>query len=439
MLHCNKQAWRAEFPGICGTGALGRARRHPHLLRMLPIMLAALAAEAGLAILLAGRQMRAVRRHRDAVPPDFAGSVDLAAHRKAADYTTARLRPAIAQTILGLVAAGLWVSGGLDLLHDAVARVLVPGIVRSVALVLAFGLVGEALAVPFRLLRTFGIERRFGFNRTTPARYALDLAKGTALSLLVGVPLLAGAFWLMRHASGLWWLYAWAVFTAISLALGQAFPRWIAPLFNRFTPLEGELRDRLAALLARCGFEADGLFVMDASRRSAHGNAYFTGLGRSKRIVLFDTLVARHDAQEIEAVLAHELGHFRHGHVLWGMARMAGVSLAAFFCFGVLARGPWLTASLGLHACDDALSLIVFMLWLGAVGPLLGLVSNWFSRRAEFQADAYARATVGAEPLVRALVRLTRDSAGTLTPDPWFALFEYSHPPVPLRVAELRR
>ena len=404
---------------------------------MLLLLLAALLAETALALLLSLRQMRAVRRHRGQVPHDFAATVDLAAHQKAADYTVARLRLSLVQAALGLVVNVAWLLGGLELLYRLVARGVGPGIGRGVLVVLAFAAVGEALALPFRLVRTFGVERRFGFNRTTPRRYVADLLKGTALSLLLGVPLLAGAFWLMRHASGLWWLYAWAAFMVITIGLGQAFPRWIAPLFNRFTPLEGSLRARLEALLLRCGFRAEGLFVMDASRRSAHGNAYFTGLGRTKRIVLFDTLLARHDEDEIEAVLAHELGHFRHGHILMGMARMALLSLAAFACFGVVARGPWLTAGLGLPP-DDALSLVAFGLWLGAVGPLLGLLSNWFSRRAEFQADAYARAVVGAEPLVRALVRLTRDSAGTLTPDPWFALFEYSHPPVPVRVAHLR-
>ena len=406
---------------------------------MLPILLAALTAEAGLAVLLSVRQIRAVRRHRGAVPAPFRDTVELSAHQKAADYTVARLRVSVAQTALGLLVNAAWLLGGLDLLYGAVAQRVAPGLGRSVLVVLAFAAVGEVLALPFRVLRTFGVERRFGFNRTTPGRYAADLLKGAALSLAISVPLLLGAFWLMRHAVGLWWLYAWAGFMAVSVGLSQAFPRFIAPLFNRFTPLEGALRSRLEALLARCGFRASALFVMDASRRSAHGNAYFTGLGRTKRIVLFDTLIARHDADEIEAVLAHELGHFRHGHILMGMARMALVSLAAFVCFGAVARGLWLTTGLGLAYHDDALSLLVFSLWLGAIGPVLGLAGNWFSRRAEFQADAYARAVVGAEPLVRALVRLTRNSAGTLTPDPWFALFEYSHPPVPVRVAELRR
>ncbi len=402
------------------------------------LLLAALAAECALSLLLCLRQLRAVRRHRDAVPAAFADTVDLSAHRKAADYTAARLRLGLSRTLVELLVAAGWLWGGLAALHAGAAALLPAGMGRPLAVALGFGAVGMLVSLPFGIARTFGVERCFGFNRTTPARYVADLLKGGVLSLALAVPLLLGVFWLMAHARGLWWLYAWAGFTLVSLALSQAVPRWVMPLFNRFTPLEQPLRGRLEELLARCGVRAQGLWVMDASRRSAHGNAFVTGWGGGRRIVLFDTLLARHEPDEIEAVLAHELGHVRHGHILSGMGRGAVLSLAGFAALGLLGGGTRLTAPLGLPA-DPALTLIAFSLWLGALGPVLGLAGHWFSRRAEFQADRFARDAVGAEPLVRALVRLTRDSAGTLTPDPWFALFEYSHPPVPLRVAELRR
>lgn len=405
---------------------------------MLTLLLLALAAETGFSLFLSWRQAAHVRRHRDAVPGDFAASVPLAAHRKAADYTVARLRVGAVQQVVDLGVACAWLLGGLDLLYGGLAGWIGAGLGRSVAFVVAYGAINGAIALPFRTWRVFGTESRFGFNRTTPGRYAADLVRGAALSLAMGVPLLFAAFWIMRDATGPWWLYGWAGFTAVTLAMSAAYPRLIAPLFNRFTPLDGALRDRVEALLARCGFHADGLFVMDASRRSSKGNAYFTGLGRNKRIVLFDTLIAGHTEPEIEAVLAHELGHFKHRHILFGTVRFAAVSLAAFACFGVLGRQPWLTQGIGLAHADPALSLVVFLTAFGAIGPFFGLAGNLFSRRAEFQADAFARRMVGAEPLVGALVKLTRDSAGTLTPDPLYALFAYSHPPVPVRVRQLR-
>ena len=405
---------------------------------ILTVLILALAAEAGFQLYLNRRQARWIGRHRGSVPADFAAVVTLAAHQRAADYSLARLRLAALREGVDLALNLAFLLGGFALVYAAVVQVMVPGPGRSVAFLLACGVVGEVVSLPFQAYATFGIEQRFGFNRTTLARFAGDVLRGGVLALFIMAPMLFGAFWLMRHGTGLWWLYAWAGFMVISLGLAQAYPRLIAPLFNRFTPLAGTLRPRLENLLARCGFRADGLFVMDASKRSAKGNAYFTGLGRSKRIVLFDTLVERHTPEEIEAVLAHELGHFRHHHILIGTLRMAVLSFGAFLCFGLIGRQHWLTDSLGLGYRDDALSVAVFLMWAGALGPFLRLAGNWFSRRAEFQADAYARDVVGAEPLVSALTRLTNDSAGTLTPDPLYALFQYSHPPVPLRVAHLR-
>jgi STE24 endopeptidase len=405
---------------------------------LLPVLLLALIAETLFRLYLSHRQAAYVLAHRDTVPPDFAAAVDLAAHRKAADYTVARLRLGRARLLIGLVLSVVFLWFGLDLLASTIATITPTNLLRSVLIILAYGAITELIGLPFQLWSTFVTEQRFGFNRTTPLAYLTDLLKGAALSLLISTPLLFAAFWLMRHGTGLWWLYAWAGFLAFTLALTEAFPRFIAPLFNRFTPLDGTLRPRLESLMARCGFRSNGLFVMDASKRSAKGNAYFTGIGRAKRIVLFDTLIDRHPPEEIEAVLAHELGHFRHRHVLIGTLRMAALSFLAFLCFGLLLPQGWLTTTLNLTQHDDALSALAFLMWFSALGPFLGLATNWWSRRAEFQADDFARKMVGADPMIGALTRLTSDSAGTLTPDPLYALFTYSHPPVPERVRHLR-
>ncbi|HYZ62852.1 MAG TPA: M48 family metallopeptidase, partial [Acetobacteraceae bacterium] len=307
-----------------------------------------------------------------------------------------------------------------------------------VLFLVAVGAVSWALQLPFAILRTFGVEQRFGFNRTRPGGFALDKLKEAALSLILSVPLLYALLWLMRQP-GPWWLWAWLGLVGLMLALTEIYPRWIAPLFNRFTPLEGALRARIEGLLRRCGFEASGLFVMDASRRSAHGNAYFTGLGRGKRIVLFDTLIARHSEAELEAVLAHELGHFKLNHIGIGLLRAAAILLAGCFAIGVLCKQPWLLPSFGITHQDDALALIVCVLTLQMAGPVLGIAGNWISRRHEYQADDFARRMVGAEPMIAALVRLSRNNASTLTPDPLYSLVNFSHPPVALRVGRLRQ
>jgi STE24 endopeptidase len=291
--------------------------------------------------------------------------------------------------------------------------------------------------LPFAIARTFGVEQRFGFNRTGPRGFVVDRVKGWALTLALAVPLLFGLLALMRQ-QGAWWVWAWLGMLALMLVMMDAFPRWIAPLFNRFTPLEGPLRSRVEALLARCGFASAGLFVMDASRRSGHGNAYFTGLGRSKRIVLFDTLIAANSEPELEAVLAHELGHFKLKHVLSGLVQTAVLLFGAFFAIGWLCKQAWLLPSFGITHQDDALALIVCVLVVQMAGPLAAIFGNWISRRHEYQADDFARQMVGAGPMISALVRLSRDNASTLTTDPLYALVNFSHPPVPLRVARLR-
>lgn len=384
------------------------------------------------------QQAACVARHRGAVPRDFAAAVTLAEHQKAADYETARLRLGGIAAVAALAAGLAWAFLGYDLLYGGLAGAIGRGLTRSVAFIVAAGAVSALLDLPFAAFRTFRLEQRFGFNRTTPWRFAADRLKAAALSLGVSVPLLYGLFWLMRGAAGLWWVGAWAGLVALMLAMSVAYPRWIAPLFNRFTPLDGPLRARVEALLRRCGFEASGLFVMDASKRSAHGNAYFTGFGRAKRIVLFDTLVAQNTEAELEAILAHELGHYKLSHVVTGLARTAGLLLLAFFAVGWLCKQPWLLSSFGFAHRDDALAIVVCVLTLQMAAPLVAVAGNWLSRRHEYQADAFARQMVGADPMVSALVKLARENASTLTTDPLYALVNFTHPPVPLRVQRLR-
>jgi STE24 endopeptidase len=371
------------------------------------------------------------------VPPAFAETVSLPEHQRAADYEQARLRLGVAAALFNLVVALSWACFGYDALYASIADLVPRSLSRSVLFLVAVGAVSWTLALPFAALRTFGVEQRFGFNRTRPGGFVLDQLKGAALSLSLGAPLLYGLLWLMRQP-GPWWLWAWLGLVGLVLAMLEVYPRWIAPLFNRFTPLEGELRTRIEGLLCRCGFEASGLFVMDASRRSAHGNAYFTGLGRSKRIVLFDTLVAGNSEAELEAVLAHELGHFKLNHIGMGLLRTALVLFLGCFAIGVLYRQPWLLPAFGIVHQDNALALMVCVLAMQMAGPVLGIAGNWISRRHEYQADDFARRMVGAEPMIAALVRLARDNASTLTPDPLYALVTFSHPPIPLRVARLR-
>ena len=403
---------------------------------LLLFVVVAIAATA-LDLALRARQATFVVRHRDAVPAGFAASVSLPDHQRAADYEQARLRLGAAGSVFGLLVAVLWACFGYEALYAAVAGIVPSGLSRSVLFLLAVGAVSKLLALPFDMLRTFGVEQRFGFNRTSATAFAVDQLKGVALSLVVGVPLLYGLMWLMGQP-GPWWAWAWLGLMLLMLALMDAYPRWVAPLFNRFTPLDGPLRARVEDLLQRCGFRASGLFVMDASRRSSHGNAYFSGLGRGKRIVLFDTLVAGNSEAELEAVLAHELGHFKLNHILFGLVQTAVVLFLAFFAIGVLARQPWLLPSFGIARQDHALALVVCVLIVQMAGPALGIAGNWVSRRHEYQADDFARRMVGAEPMVSALLRLSRDNASTLTTDPLYALVNFSHPPVPLRVQRLQ-
>ena len=408
---------------------------------------AALLATLGTKFWLASRQIRHVARHRGAVPAAFAGKVSLEAHQRAADYTIAKLRFGLLTTAFSAaVLLGWTLLGGLDALNVAVRDAVQPtwgNMAYQLALLAAFSVIGGLLDLPFELWSTFRIEQRFGFNRMTWKLYLADLAKSLFVGTLLGLPIAALILWLMGAAGANWWLWAWAAWVSFSLLMLVIVPTVIAPLFNKFEPLADEsLRERVQALMARCGFKARGLFVMDGSKRSAHANAYFTGFGAAKRVVFFDTLLSKLSPGEVEAVLAHELGHFKRRHVLKRMVAIFGVSLLGFALLGWLSTQVWFYAGLGvspnLGASNDALALLLFLL----AGPVfMFFVSPWaagLSRKHEFEADAYACSQASGHDLAAALLKLYEDNASTLTPDPVYVRFYYSHPPASQRLAAMQ-
>jgi STE24 endopeptidase len=403
--------------------------------------LAALAAATATRIWLARRQMRHVRAHRDAVPETFADSISLTLHQKAADYTVAKARIGMLDVLIG-AALVLWltVGGLIQAISEAWNRWLDAGSVgHGTALLLTVFLVQAAAGLPTTLYRTFVVEERFGFNRMTLRLFAIDLVKHTLVGLALGVPLLLAVLWLMSRAGEYWWLYTWAVWVGYSLLMMLVYPAFIMPLFNKFTPLkEGELAGRVASLLERTGFKSSGLFVMDGSRRSSHGNAFFTGFGAAKRIVLFDTLVNRLQPPEVEAVLAHELGHYKLRHIAKGMALTIGVSFAVLFVLGLLIDQAWFYEGLGVRTPGNAAALALFFLVLPEFLFFLHPLTSLYSRKREFEADAYATRHANASELVTALVKLYQDNAATLTPDPLHSAFYDSHPPAATRIARLR-
>lgn len=405
------------------------------------LFLALLFASAIVRAALMRRQVRHVLARRDTVPPAFADAIGLASHQRAADYTVARMGLALPELAVSTaLVLALTVGGGLQWLHDAWAGVAeAGGIAHGVVLLASLAVIGWLLELPFTLWRTFVVEKRFGFNRMTPALFIADTVKEGLLAALVGLPLLAAVLWLMQAMGATWWLWVWALWLGFNLLFMLVWPTFIAPLFNTFTPLADQaLKARVETLLARCGFRSRGLFVMDGSRRSAHGNAYFTGFGAAKRIVFYDTLLAKLGPEEVEAVLAHELGHFHHRHILKRLALLAPASLLLLALLGWLMQQPWFFTGLGMSATDTASALALFFLALPAFTfPLAPLASHW-SRRHEYEADAYAARQTHAADLVSALVKLYRDNASTLTPDPLYSAFFDSHPPAALRVARLQ-
>jgi STE24 endopeptidase len=408
---------------------------------MTGIFVAALAAETATRLWLTSRQISAVSAHRDRVPEAFQGQISPAEQQKAADYTLARARLGASATVCeALVKLAFTVGGGLA----AVDAVLPPWtaypVLHGCLLIVAVFLLLQLVGLPFTLMRTFNIEARFGFNRMTPRLFAVDLLKQWLLGLVLGAPLAAAILWLMERMGLGWWIWAWGVFVCVTLFVTWAAPRFIAPLFNRFTAItDAALRERVEALMQRCGFTAaGGVFVMDGSRRSGHGNAYFTGIGRNKRIVFFDTLLARIEPNEIEAVLAHELGHFRLHHVRQRLLTSLASTLAGFALLGWLARQPAFYSAFGVVA-SPAMALLLFVLTMPAIVFFATPLESWWSRRQEFAADAFATAHADAVDLERALVKLYRDNATTLTPDRVYSAFYDSHPPAVQRIARLQR
>ena len=403
--------------------------------------LAALAVATAMRLWLAVRHARHVREHRRAVPPEFVPSVTLAAHQKAADYTVAKTRLGMVDT---LVSAGLLLAftlgGGLQALAELWTRAFDPGgYAFGIALILSVAFITGAIDLPFSIVRTFGIEARFGFNRMTPRLFVADLLKQIALGLALAVPLLICVLWLMAKMGSYWWLYVWLTWMAFNLLILLLYPTFIAPLFNKFAPLEdAALKERIEQLLAKCGFRAKGLFVMDGSKRSSHGNAYFTGFGAAKRIVFFDTLLARLAPAEVEAVLAHELGHFKLRHVWKRVVWLFLASLAFLALLGWLIDRPWFYVGLGVESRGTAMALLLFFMVVPVFTFLLHPLGSLYSRKHEYEADAYAARFSAAADLVRALVKLYQDNAATLTPDPVHSAFYDSHPPAALRIARLQ-
>jgi STE24 endopeptidase len=410
------------------------------------VFAAALLVSFFLKLWLATRQMRHVAAHRNHVPAAFAGTVDLQAHQKAADYTLAKGRFGMLALAFGTAVLLSWtLLGGLDILNTALRDAVQPRwgyMAYQLALLAAFAVIGALIELPLEWHSTFRIEQRFGFNRMTLSLWVADLLKGAAVGAVIGLPLAALILWIMGASGGLWWLWAWVAWVGFNLALLVVYPTVIAPLFNKFEPLPDEaLKARVQALMQRCGFAVKGLFVMDGSRRSAHANAYFTGLGAAKRVVFFDTLLKRLSAGEVEAVLAHELGHFKHKHVTKRMVGIFALSLVGLALLGWLAGQSGFYAGLGvrpnLAAPNDALALLLFMLALPPLTFFIGPLMTHFSRRDEFEADAYACQQASGRDLASALLKLHEDNASTLTPDPLYVRFYYSHPPASERLAAL--
>ncbi|MFM0213297.1 M48 family metallopeptidase [Paraburkholderia sediminicola] len=409
------------------------------------LFVVAVVAMVGTKLWLASRQIRFVARHREQVPSQFAGTIALTAHQRAADYTVERTRLTMIEIVVGAaVLIGLTLLGGVQALDLAISDWLGRGYAGQIALVAAVIAITSAIDLPFEYYRQFVVEQRFGFNRMSKGIFFLDRLKGVLLGAAFGLPLLFVVLWLMNQAGSLWWLWTWIVWVGFQLLVLVLYPSFIAPLFNKFEPLKDEaLKSRIEALMKRCGFAAKGLFVMDGSRRSAHGNAYFTGFGAAKRIVFFDTLLARLSGNEIEAVLAHELGHFKRRHVIKRMVVMFAISLVMLALLGWLTQCVWFYEGLGVRPSliggNSGLALVLFFLALPVFLFFVTPLGSLSSRKHEFEADAFAATQTDAQDLVNALVKLYEDNASTLTPDPLYTAFYYSHPPASQRIDRLLR
>jgi STE24 endopeptidase len=410
------------------------------------VFTAALAVGLLLKLWLATRQIRHVAQHRATVPSAFAQSITLVAHQKAADYTLAKSRLGILELTFGAVILLGWtLLGGLDTLNQYLLVWLGSGLTQQLSLLLSFVVIGSLIDLPFSLYGTFVLEEKFGFNKTTLQLWLADAFKGALIGALIGLPIAALILWLMGAAGDLWWLWAWCVWMGFNLLMMLIYPTFIAPLFNKFEPLQDEtLKERVTALMTRCGFTAKGLFVMDGSKRSAHANAYFTGFGASKRVVFFDTLLKSLTPGEVDAVLAHELGHFKHKHITKRMVSMFAMSLAGFALLGFLSQQLWFFLGLGVRpittdapGANSALALLLFMMAIPVFTVFISPLMAQLSRKHEFEADAYAVSQTKAVDLKNALLKLYEDNASTLTPDPLYVKFYYSHPPASERLTRM--
>lgn len=389
---------------------------------------------------LGRRHISYVVTHRNAVPTAFKESIALEAHQKAADYSAAKTQLVLIEAgAQALLLVALTLGGGLQMIDD-IWRNLLPSqeIIRGALVICSAMLVSSFIDLPFEYYKTFNVDEKFGFNKMTPAMFLSDLVKHSLVGIALGAPILFAALWLMQGAGDYWWLYLWLTWSVFNLVMLAVYPTFIAPLFNKFSPLKDEnLKQRIEALLTKCGFKSQGLFVMDGSSRSSHGNAYFTGFGASKRVVFFDTLLERLNADEIEAVLAHELGHFKHHHVIKRIALMFAVSFLGLALLGWLIGQPWFYAGLGVTQTSNYMALILFLLVSPVFLFLLRPVMASYSRKNEFEADSYAATHANAKDLIEALVKLYRDNASTLTPDPLHSAFYDSHPPASIRISKL--
>ena len=395
----------------------------------------------GIQLWLSLRQAKHVTVHRPSVPDEFRDKITLEEHQKAADYTVAKGKFGRMQLLLGTVILFLWtLGGGLEWIDSLWRGAEWGALVTGVAVLISFSLISSLVDLPISLYNTFILEEKFGFNKTTLKVFFVDMLKGAALSLIIGIPLILLVLWLMETAGDLWWLYAWAALTAFSILMMWAYPKFIAPIFNKFAPLEeGEVLDRLTSLLKRTGFNSDGVFIMDGSKRSSHGNAYFTGFGKTKRIVFFDTLLKDLTPTQVEAVLAHELGHFKRKHVLKGMVLSISMTFMGFAILAWLMKQEWFYTALNVSTPSTYMALLLFMLvsppFAFFIGPLM---ARW-SRKHEFEADEFAAQQSNAGELISALVSLYKKNAGTLTPDPMYSAFYDSHPPASIRIAHLKQ
>lgn len=403
------------------------------------VFLAAFTLSYGVQFWLSGRQKQYVLQHREQVPNAFSSRVPLEAHQKAADYTITKSKLHDIDSVVGMVfLLLLTLGGGISLVFDFWATFDLSPLIASLSAVASIFVIMTLVEMPFSLYQTFVVEEKFGFNKNTVPQFLKDQLLSITLTMAIGMPILALILWVMDSIGELWWLYAWGIIISFSLLMSWLFPTVIAPLFNKFTPMEdGPLKDRIQGLLQRCGFNSQGIFIMDGSRRSGHGNAYFTGLGNNKRIVFFDTLVNSLDEEELEAVLAHELGHFKCKHVIKMLVTSSIMTLISFAILGWLITQNWFFEGLGITNPSNASALLVFMLVSPVFTTFMQPISAYFQRKFEFEADDFATRHAQGSKMISGLVKLYEENASTLTPDPLYSAFHYSHPPAAIRIAHI--